>query len=137
MIPFRRFVPGIAVIALVAAGCSHKEETAAPESATMRQGREVVQLCKAGDVQSIAARFTPDLAKTIPENQLAALLQGIRRQGAIGDRLSESVGARTYSGTYAWGRKKLLIQVSLDGAGHIQAFFMRPTSAPKPPPGLG
>ena len=139
--PFHVLAAVAAAVALVAVGGA---ATAPPgyelsQQRIVVEGRAVAALVRAGDAESIFARFTPELARALP---LAAVRQELVEKGGsapIGARTAESAlplapGRLGYAAEYRWGKRTIVLQLLLDARGSIAWISLAPpTSLPRDP----
>jgi hypothetical protein len=117
----------------------------AADSAQMELGRRYTQWLYEGQVDSLWARFSPEMRQVLPS---AAALEQMRQQihGQIGDEtevLSERImdpspepGMTVYVRTARFASVPMNINVVVvtDASGTIQGLSVRPQQAAPPPP---
>jgi len=139
--PFRVLAAAAAAGALVAVGGA---ATAPPgyelsKQRVVAEGRAVALLVRAGDAESIFARFTPELAKALPLAAVRQELVETRDSAPIGARTAESAlplspGRLGYAAEYRWGKRTIVLQFLLDARGSIAWIALAPpTSLPRDP----
>ncbi len=94
---------------------------------------------RAGDAESIFARFTPELARAVPLAQVRQVLAETRGSAPIGARTAESAlplspSRLGYAAEHRWGKRTIALQLALDGRGSIASISLAPpTSLPRDP----
>jgi hypothetical protein len=97
-----------AATALLTSGVPAAAQTALSDDTVKAAGRDAAALVARKDSAALFARFTPELARTVPQEQLrATLLQLISDQSPLGKPITETVreqggGVRAYVGEYQW-----------------------------------
>ncbi len=97
-----------AATALVTAADPASAQTALSDDAVKAAGRSAAALVARKDSTALFARFTPELARLVPQEQLrVTLLQLISEQAPLGRAVTETVreeggGTRAYVGEYLW-----------------------------------
>ncbi len=134
-----------AVVGLMAAGCGSGDDpdaTAAAEYASAQReveavGREVVARLEAGDADTVAARFSPDLAAQFPPDQVRELVAELRRAGGVGARTDEGSliqgpEFRVYTAEHEVGDARWSFGMVFDEEDSIIAGQIRPALDPLP-----
>jgi murein DD-endopeptidase MepM/ murein hydrolase activator NlpD len=142
-----RVLAATALALLVGAGPSAAEAAKPPGYAqagadTLRQGRAVLALVRAGDVDAIYARFSPQLARAVSRAEVERVLRDTRSAAPIGGTLAESAlpmspARRAYAAELRWGPRRLAFQVVVGAGRRLEAIDLRPLRALPPDPHAG
>lgn len=111
------------------------------DSAALAQGRQYTQWLYAGQVDSLWARFSPDMRTAIPSAEALAAFQGqIQAQAGtetevLGERILDpppEPGLRVYVRSARFSSVPMTIDVvmAMDSAGTLQGFSVRPQQPP-------
>jgi hypothetical protein len=100
-------------------------------AATLREGRAVADLVRAGDADALWERFTPELAAEVTEDDVRQTLAETRATAAIGEALGESAlpaaaSRRLYRADLRWGARTLAFLLVLDARAQIAGIDLRP-----------
>jgi murein DD-endopeptidase MepM/ murein hydrolase activator NlpD len=115
---------------------------AAAQRSVAEEGRALVRLIRAGDAETLHARFAPELAAEISLEELGELLDQVAAAGPVGARLDERAaplrpGLRAYTADHRWGERTLAIDAVTDGRGAVTSLRLAPRAELPPDPGAG
>jgi hypothetical protein len=129
----RRLAAALGAASVLAAGVP---ASAAPpgyeeaSAATLVEGREVVALARAGDVDGLFERFAPELAADLTEDDVRQTLGATLSTAGIGDAVGESAlplapRRRLYLADLRWGTGTLAFVLVLGSSGEITGIDLR------------
>ena len=139
-----RLAVSIAAALLVAVGIA----AAAPPAYELSQqrivveGRAIAALARAGDADSIYARFSPEAARSVPLSEVERVLGEALRAAPVGARTEESAlpmapGRRVYTAVHRWGKRTIMLRAVFDARGRIAGINLAPPNALPRDPNAG